>query len=57
MVGLNAVRLVLGTVLDVVENDYPDLEPDDPMIPTWAVYEFLGGVVEAAVSALGSTLE
>ena len=46
MVGLNAVRLVLGTVLDVIEDEHPDLEPDDPMIPTWAVYEFLGGVVD-----------
>ena len=57
MVGLNAVRLVLGTVLDVIEDEHPDLEPDDPMIPTWAVYEFLGGVVDAAVTALASTLE
>lgn len=56
MIGLNAVRLVLGTVLDVSEDGYPDLDPDDPMLTTWAVYEFLGSVVDAAVSSLGDTL-
>lgn len=56
MVGLNAVRLVLGTVLDVSEDGYPDLDPDDPMLSTWAVYEFLGSVVDAAVSSLSDTL-
>lgn len=56
MVGLNAVRLVLGTVLDVSEDGYPDLDPDDPMLTTWAVYEFLGSVVDAAVSSLSDTL-
>jgi hypothetical protein len=25
-------------------------------VPTWAVYEFLGGVVDAAVTALSGTL-
>jgi hypothetical protein len=57
MIGLNAVRLVLGTVLDVVEDDYPDLDDDDPQLPAWAVYEFLGGVVDAAVNALAGTLD
>jgi hypothetical protein len=57
MVGLNAVRLVLGTVLDVVEDDHPDLDDGDPQLPAWAVYEFLGGVVDAAVKALAGTLE
>ena len=49
MVGLNAVRLVLGTVLDVSEDGTPTLDADDPHAPAWAVYEFLGGVVDAAV--------
>jgi hypothetical protein len=57
MVGLNAVRLVLGTVLDVVEDDLPDLDPDDPQLPAWAAYEFLGSVVDAAVHALAGTLD
>jgi len=56
MVGLNAVRLTLGTVLDVDEDHLPDLEPDDPRLPAWAVYEFLGSVVDAAVHALAETL-
>jgi DNA-binding transcriptional regulator YhcF (GntR family) len=57
MVGLNAVRLVLGTVLDVSEDELPDLQPDDPQLPAWAVYEFLGSVVDAAVHALAATLD
>jgi hypothetical protein len=56
MVGLNAVRLVLGTVLDVAEDGLPDIEADDPQLPAWAVYEFLGSVVDAAVTALADTL-
>ena len=56
MVGLNSVRLVLGTVLDVSEDGTPALEDDDPMLPAWAVYEFLGGIVDAAVQALAETL-
>ena len=55
MVGLNAVRLVLGTVLDVGE-EIPDVADDDPALPAWAVYELLGGVVDAAVRALADTL-
>ena len=57
MTGLDAVRLVLGTVLDVSEDGIPDIEPEDPQLPMWAVYEFLGSVVDAAVSALASTLD
>ena len=57
MTGLNAVRLVLGTVLDVSEDGIPDIDPEDPQLPMWAVYEFLGSVVDAAVSALASTLD
>jgi hypothetical protein len=56
MVGLNSVRLVLGTVLDVSEDGTPAIDEDDPMLPAWAVYDFLGGVVDAAVQALSETL-
>jgi DNA-binding transcriptional regulator YhcF (GntR family) len=56
MVGLNAVRLVLGTVLDAGE-ELPDVEADDPSLPAWAVYEFLGGLVDAAVRALAETFD
>jgi DNA-binding transcriptional regulator YhcF (GntR family) len=56
MVGLNSVRLVLGTVLDVSEDEVPELSEDDPMLPAWAVYDFLGGVVDSCVRALSETL-
>jgi len=56
MIGLNTVRLVLGTRLDVSEEGQPELEPDDPDVVAWAVYEFLGGIVESIVRSLISTL-
>ncbi len=56
MVGLNAARLVLGTVLDVSEDGPPDLDPDDPSLPAWAVYEFLGSLQDAVIDALSRTL-
>jgi len=43
MLAVNAVRLVLGTRLDVSEHDDPDdLDPDDPDNLPRMVYEFLG---------------
>lgn len=56
MIGLNTVRLVLGTRLDVGEGPPPELEPDDPDLVARAVYEFLGGIVETIVRSLTSTL-
>jgi hypothetical protein len=56
MIGLNTVRLVLGTRLDVSEDAPPDLEPDDPDLTAWAVYEFLGGMVESIVRSSAETL-
>ena len=56
MVGINGVRLVLGTRLDVSEDTVPDLTPDDPELPAWAVYELLGALVDAIVQALSETL-
>lgn len=56
MIGLNTVRLVLGTRLDVGEGPQPELEPDDPDLVARAVYEFLGGIVETIVRSLTSTL-
>ena len=44
---------MLGTVLDVSEDGIPDIDPEDPQLPMWAVYEFLGSVVDAAVSVVG----
>ena len=56
MIGLNTVRLVLGTRLDVIEDSSPELEPDDPDLPAWAVYEFLGGVIESIVRSSADML-
>ena len=56
MVGLNTVRLVLGTRLDVSEDGFPQLEPDDPELPAWALYEVLGVLVGMVVDALARTV-
>ena len=55
MIGLNTVRLVVGTRLDVTEDGFPELEPDDPDLPVWALYEFLGILVGMIVDALART--
>lgn len=50
MVAVNAVRLVLGTRLDVSEDDDPDdLDADDPDHLARVVYEFLGLVLTMIV--------
>jgi len=56
MTAINAVRLVLGTLLDVSEDDPGPLDPDDPEMPTMVVYHFLGGLLEEIVQALTATL-
>ena len=56
MIGLNTVRLVLGTRLDVSEDGFPRLEEDDPELPAWALYEFLGVFVGMVVDALARTI-
>lgn len=52
----NALRLVLGTRLDVSEDDEPSIDPDDPEAPTWALYYFLSGLVGELVDALAADL-
>ena len=53
MRGLNDLRLVLGTRLDVSEDDEPlDVDPDDPEAPAWAIYHYLGGLLAMIVDAL-----
>jgi uncharacterized protein DUF2017 len=55
MTVLNALRLVIGTRLDVGE-ELPELDPDDPMLPDYAVYEFLGWLLGQVVDALDADL-
>jgi hypothetical protein len=56
MTAVNSVRLVLGTTLDVGEEDPGPLDPDDPLTPALAVYHFLGAVLDDVVHALATTL-
>jgi Domain of unknown function (DUF2017) len=51
MTTLNSLRLVLGTRLDV-EEELPDLDPDDPEAAAYFVYEYLGGLLALIVDAL-----
>jgi Domain of unknown function (DUF2017) len=55
MATLNALRLVLGTRLDVDE-DLPDLDRADPMAPAYAVYEYLGWLLSQVIDVLGADL-
>jgi hypothetical protein len=50
MEAINSLRLVLGTRLDVTE-ELPILEPDDPDAAAYAVYDYLGWLLEQAVRA------
>lgn len=53
---LNAVRLVLGTMLDVGETHDPgDVSEDDPMIGEHHLYQFLSFLLESAVQALSGS--
>ena len=57
MRSLNDLRLVLGTRLDVSEDDHPgDLDPDDPRAPAWAIYHYLGALQGMVVDALTQDL-
>ena len=52
MSALNQVRLVLGTSLDVTEETELDVDPEDPLAFSYAVYGFLGYLQEEIVTAL-----
>ena len=55
MGALNDLRLVLGTVLDVSENEVR-FDPDADDAFSQAVYHFLGGLLEQVVEILFDTL-
>jgi hypothetical protein len=48
----NDLRLVLGTRLDVSEDDHEPIDPEDPEAPARAAYEYLGWLLESVVGAL-----
>jgi hypothetical protein len=50
---LNAVRLVLGTLLDVSEDDGPNPPgDDDPMVGEYHLYQFLSYLLDSAIDAV-----
>jgi hypothetical protein len=55
LTALNDLRLVLGTRLDVSEDDH-DVDPDDPEAPAHAVYHYLGMLLSEAVDVLEADL-
>lgn len=58
MRAVNDLRLVLGTRLDVSEDDEPDdLDPTDPESQAWAIYHYLGMLVSVIVDALAGELD
>jgi hypothetical protein len=55
LTALNDLRLVLGTRLDVSEDDHA-VDPDDPDAPAHAVYHYLSMLLSEAVDALEADL-
>jgi Domain of unknown function (DUF2017) len=54
---LNDLRLVLGTQLEVTEDDHgTELSDDDPQSPRYALYHYLGWLESQAVDALAKDL-
>jgi hypothetical protein len=53
MQSINSVRLVLGTMLDVSE-DQMDIDPDDPDVDGYILYDYLSGLLDDIVVALSS---
>jgi hypothetical protein len=54
MTAVNQLRLVLGTRLDVSEDDEAFPDPADPAAPLLEVYHYLGVLLEAVIDALES---
>jgi len=56
LTGLNALRLVLGTRLDVREEEPAHVDPSDPRAYDWAVYYYLSFLQEQLVDAMAGAL-
>ncbi|MEO1062633.1 MAG: DUF2017 family protein [Actinomycetota bacterium] len=48
---VNDLRLTIGTVLDVSEDDDVELDPDDPDAAAWFAYDYLTGLLAELVDA------
>ncbi len=56
MQGLNGLRLVLGTILDISEDhDADDVADDDPRVGEYQLYGFLSWLLEWTVRAMTQT--
>ena len=53
---LESLRLVVGTQLDVTEESYGRLDPDDPDAPRMALYHWLSWLQEEVVRELAAGL-
>lgn len=53
MQALNSVRLVLGTLLDITDDD--DDSPENGLVPEYQLYAYLSWVLDSAVHALSGT--
>ena len=56
MTTINSLRLVLGTRLDIDE-DLPDIDPDDPEAMAYAVYLFLTELLALIIRALAEDVD
>ena len=54
--GIESLRLVLGTQLDVTEESYGPLDPTDPDAPRLALYHWLSWLQEEVVRAMSRAL-
>lgn len=52
MRAINGLRLVLGTVLDISEDDYDHTEDDPEVTPQRDVYNYLGWLLHTALDQL-----
>ncbi len=53
---INQIRLVLGTRLDVGEDDDPIIDEDDPRAPAQVIYQVMSHVLEDLTGARASLL-
>jgi hypothetical protein len=54
---INDLRLILGTRLDVSEEDLPEVEETDPRAGAFALYYYLGWLEEQVVEELASGVD